>query len=48
MAGDGGRQAEAYFWGILSMMSAPFLLLGLIAGLIYWNVKRQRRLAPAS
>ena len=42
MAGDGGRQAEAYFWGILSMMSAPFLILGVIGGLIYWQVRRAR------
>jgi hypothetical protein len=42
VAGDGGRQAEAYFWGILTMMSAPFLVLGIIGGLVYWQVRRAR------
>jgi len=42
------RQADAYFWGIITMMSAPFLVLGTIGLLIWLNVRRQRRLAATA
>ena len=34
--------AVGYYWSILAMMSAPFLLVALVAGLIYRGVRRAR------
>jgi hypothetical protein len=36
------RQAEGYFWSILFMVSAPFLVTGTVAGLIV-NARRRAR-----
>jgi hypothetical protein len=40
MSEDGGRMALGYYWSILAMMSAPFLLIALVAGLI-WRASRR-------
>ena len=34
--------ATGYFWSILAMMSAPFVLVGVVGGLIYRSVRRAR------
>lgn len=34
--------AVGYFWSILAMMSAPFLLVALVGGLIYKSVRSAR------
>ncbi len=34
--------AVGYFWSILAMVSAPFLLLGLVGGVIARQLRRER------
>lgn len=34
--------ATGYFWSILAMMSAPFLVLAVITTLIVRNIRRKR------
>ena len=34
--------AAGYFWSILAMMAAPFLLLGIVGGVIYRHLRRER------
>jgi len=41
-AGAGYQWTEGFKWGILSMMSAPFLLVGIGGWLIVRNMKRER------
>ncbi|MHC4547407.1 MAG: hypothetical protein ACYTEZ_01410 [Planctomycetota bacterium] len=38
--------ATGYFWSILAMMSAPFLLVGLFATLIVRRLRAEARLSP--
>lgn len=35
--------ALGYFWSILAMMSAPFVLLGLVGSVIVRQLRRERR-----
>jgi hypothetical protein len=35
--------ATGYFWSILAMVSAPFLLLGIVASVIARQLRRERR-----
>jgi hypothetical protein len=34
--------AVGYFWSILAMMSAPFVLLGIVGGVIVAKLRRER------
>jgi hypothetical protein len=35
--------AMGYFWSILAMMSAPFVLLGVVGGVIVRRLRREAR-----
>lgn len=39
---DGGRLAEGIYWGIIAMLSAPFLLFGLVTFLVVRGMRRAR------
>jgi hypothetical protein len=43
MSEDGGRMALGYAWSIVAMISAPFLLVGLVTWLIVRAVRRADR-----
>ena len=38
---------RGYFWSILFMMSAPFLILGGLSSYFYWEVRKARAEAAA-
>ena len=42
MSDDRARMATGYFWSILAMMSAPFLVVGALTFFIVRAVKRSR------
>ena len=35
--------ATGYFWSILAMMSAPFIMVGLIGGFLYYQIRKAQR-----
>ena len=38
--------AVGYFWSILAMMSAPFLLIGVVGWLIVRQIRKAQRQLP--
>jgi hypothetical protein len=40
--GAHGDIVGAYFWSILFMMSMPFTILGILSGIMYWQIRRAR------
>ena len=39
----GGNLIRGYFWSIIFMMSMPFLILGGLSTMFYFDVRRARR-----
>ena len=46
MKEDQARMATGYFWSILAMMSAPFVLIGLVGWLIVRQIRKAQRASP--
>ena len=44
--GNQGDMVGAFMWSILFMMGMPFILLGSLGGLFYWQVRRARAMQP--
>ena len=42
MSADQARMATGFYWSILAMMSAPFLIVGFLTFMIVRAVKRAR------